>query len=503
MKTNCLRITVPRRRWDRVFCPIAIVVAASFLAASCGEWVPLGPGPRIQIESDPPGAVVTRNDEEIGKAPMVDDLSTTHELREYRRSGACYPAAIAATAALLGASVALVVIGSKMGDRSQSTAVESVGGGISFAGTLLVGAFAIGGCADRPRDGAYALLSRGDSEKPLSFNYSAALFGHKKSRLVQALSDQKEPIRLFLPPDPDSKAAPLPQIASLPAPAAVPEPKAPAGPPALRVAIQTAPAFQPGVSRTDAFALVVGIERYRDLPSPSGARNDAQSFAKLAGSTLGIPERNIRMLLDERATRSDITRETAWLQANVPPGGRIFFYFSGHGTPELKSGDSLLLPYDANAEAGTQTGLSLPVLLAGLSDSQARDVVAIVDSCFSGSGRSVLPAGARPLVPVKVFASPAKAALFSATAAGETSGNGEGNEPGGLFTHFVLEGLGHAQADIDGDGAVSLKELADWVTPRVTREARRQNRAQNPTLTVGASLGSAPEVILTRGIGEH
>ena len=35
-------------------------------------------------------------------------------------------------------------------------------------------------------------------------------------------------------------------------------------------------------------------------------------------------------------------------------------------------------------------------------------------------------------------------------------------------------------ADLNGDGQISLKELVDFVGPRVTREAAKANRAQHP-----------------------
>src|SRR5690606_5855586 len=74
-----------------------------------------------------------------------------------------------------------------------------------------------------------------------------------------------------------------------------------------------------------AFALIVGIEKYRDVTPAGGARRDAEKFAELARVTLGVPEDNIKVLLDERAGRSDIAKQMRWLQTNVPAGGRVYF----------------------------------------------------------------------------------------------------------------------------------------------------------------------------------
>jgi hypothetical protein len=127
-------------------------------------------------------------------------------------------------------------------------------------------------------------------------------------------------------------------------------------------------------------------------------------------------------------------------------------------------------------------------------------VLAIVDSCFSGAGgRSVLPPGARPLVRLKEEVAPAQLALFSASSGTEISGPVPGGG-GGLFTKYLLDGLGSVAAEIIGDGQVSLAELSEWVSPRVAREAKKDNRDQNPGLTLGKGLGSADAFIVAWGL---
>ncbi len=245
-----------------------------------------------------------------------------------------------------------------------------------------------------------------------------------------------------------------------------------------------------GAAQPKAYALVIGIEKYRDVPPPTGARGDAEKFAHLAHSALGVPEENIRTAYDDRATKGDIEKQLRWLKANVEDGGRIYFYFSGHGAPDATNGTPYLLPYDGDPKFIEQTAIQLSNVLASLSATKAGDVLAILDSCFSGAGgRSVLPPGARPLVRMKETPVPAGArlAVLSASGGGEISGPVP-NGTGGLFTKHVADGLA-GQADGDGDGKLSLKELYDFVKPRVAKEARRDNREQTPTLTTGRNVG--------------
>ena len=260
--------------------------------------------------------------------------------------------------------------------------------------------------------------------------------------------------------------------------------------------------YAQGDPQRNAFALVVGIETYRDVEAKaSGAEADAEMFKKVVEKTLGVPEENVRYAVGDRATKVDIEKHIDWLLGNVPEGGRIFFYFSGHGAPDPSKGTPYLLPYDGDPSFLDRTALELDDVLARLSSGKAEDAVAFIDTCFSGSGgRSVLPKGARPLVRVKKVATVSHVSLFSAASGDQISGPSEdGNH--GVFTRYLGEGLGQGKADTDGDGNVTLSELSEWVGPRVAREAKRQNREQQPSLAVGAGA-TAGEVVVARGVGK-
>lgn len=256
-----------------------------------------------------------------------------------------------------------------------------------------------------------------------------------------------------------------------------------------------------GAPQPTSYALVIGLDTYRELPSPRGAKQDAEDIAQVLEVTLGLPKKNIKLLLNDRATRGDILAQIAWLEANVPDGGRIYVFFSGHGSPEMTTGQPYLLPYEASADSLKFTGLDLQRdVLAPLEKTRAREVLAFVDACFSGQGeRSVIKDGARPLVPVKRPEAGVQVAVFASAGPDEISGPSEDGK-NGLFTSHIVDALGHAKADADGDGQVSLLELDQYVTPRVERDAQRDQRKQRPTMSLGAKVSTPANVIVVWGV---
>jgi hypothetical protein len=247
-------------------------------------------------------------------------------------------------------------------------------------------------------------------------------------------------------------------------------------------------AIKQGAPQRTSYAVIIGIEHYRDIPAAPGAAADAQSIEQTLLQGMQIPKENERTLVDAHATHSDIEQALDWLVAAVPAGGRAYFYFSGHGTPAVKDASAMLVPYEATDTGLATVGIPVSHILQRLSETKGHESLAVLDSCFSGAGgRSVLPKGARPLIRVKDTTPIAKSAvaLFSAAGGNEISGPTKDGRQG-LFTHNVAMGLGSGEADLDGDGQITLAELQQYVSPRVAREAKEEGRDQHPSLSTGA-----------------
>lgn len=247
------------------------------------------------------------------------------------------------------------------------------------------------------------------------------------------------------------------------------------------VSAADAPAYAKRAERPDDLAVVVGVENYPSLPRADWAERDADAV-KAHLLARGFPERRVFVLKGAGATRTALSKELeARLPSLVKKNSTVFFYFSGHGSPDPKTGDGYLVPFDGDPKFLAQTGYPLKALYAALGALPAKRVVVALDSCFSGAGgRSVLPKGTRPLVAkTKDPVLAERVIVLTASASDEISGSSDA-QGHGLFTYHLLMGL--------NEGKTNLRALADYLRPKVQDEARRENRDQTPQL-FGAGAG--------------
>ncbi|OIO06250.1 MAG: hypothetical protein AUJ52_12600 [Elusimicrobia bacterium CG1_02_63_36] len=234
--------------------------------------------------------------------------------------------------------------------------------------------------------------------------------------------------------------------------------------------------------RPNDFAVVIGIDGYKDLPRAEFAERDAEAAASHFAA-LGVPKRHIVSLYGENATRTGLTKYLEeWLPRNAKPESTVYFFFSGHGAPDPKTGAAYLVPWDGDASFLKSTAYPLDKLYSELGKLPAKRVVVALDACFSGAGgRSVLAKGARPLVTkVRLASRPLKNLTMLTASAGDeitTTLDAQGH---GVFTYYLLKGLQGAAAD--ASGTITATGLYEYLRPKVQEEARLQNREQTPSL---------------------
>ncbi len=239
-------------------------------------------------------------------------------------------------------------------------------------------------------------------------------------------------------------------------------------------------------------AVIVAIERYDNVPGIPGAKANAEGWYHYFIHTLGIPDVNVKLMPQTKATREGILsalEDTARLAGS---GGRIWFVFIGHGAPT--DGDGLLLGVDVRqtAESLEARGLKQSDVLNALNQSRALPVL-ILDACFSGrtgSGDSVI----NGLMPVRnaELPSPGKAIVMTAASSDQYAGP----LPGKAVPAFSYLALGAMRGwgDSNKDGMVSANEVVTYA--RNAMGALLFGRKQTPEVTgdsAGIPLATAKE----------
>jgi len=140
-------------------------------------------------------------------------------------------------------------------------------------------------------------------------------------------------------------------------------------------------------------AILVGINKYK-LPGSdlSGCVNDVTNVRDVLLKYFGFEVSEIRLLVDERATKKAIMERLKWLVKGAKKGDRLLFHFSGHGSQvrdrdgdEVKDRlDEILCPHDMDWDDNFITDDELQAQFSGLPEGAALEV--LLDSCHSGTG---------------------------------------------------------------------------------------------------------------------
>ncbi|ACS78236.1 caspase family protein [Maridesulfovibrio salexigens] len=223
-----------------------------------------------------------------------------------------------------------------------------------------------------------------------------------------------------------------------------------------------------------AFAVIVGIHKYQTINGPRFAANDAKQMQRMLTRMCGFKndQAHIKLLLDNEATLGNMLNSLDWLErkARLNPGAKIIFYFSGHGSPLLAADkttikDGLLIPYEAHLDSlNTRTAISLAELDKRFSAIKNKNILTIIDACFSGSGKSA--SGMKLIKPqVKKELLSGKKQFITASAADRPA---EEYAPGrqGAFSYFFLQGM-MGPADSNKNGWVDTIEAFSYAKSKL------------------------------------
>jgi len=241
--------------------------------------------------------------------------------------------------------------------------------------------------------------------------------------------------------------------------------------------------------KANTYALIIGNEDYSSYQTGlttevnvDFALNDAKIFKEYCIKTLGIPEKQVKLLAN--ATAGQMSQGIAWLNnlAKVDNGkAELIFYYSGHGLPDEQTKEPYLMPVDISGNNVT-LGVKLTDVYRKLNEFPSKQVMVFLDACFSGGARN------QGLIAMKGVKVKPKENLITGNMVVLSSSTGEESsgvyrEKGhGYMTYFLLKKLQESKGDI------SYKSLADYVIESVTKESALNGKVQTPQLNYSQSV---------------
>jgi len=218
-------------------------------------------------------------------------------------------------------------------------------------------------------------------------------------------------------------------------------------------------------------ALIVATDRYEDtsLQQLRGPVHDADELARtLADPAIG--GYTVRTVLNQPTHL--IAEEIEGFFVDRMREDLLLLYFSCHGLKD-DAGRLYFAGTNTKIKRLAATGLASSFVSERMDASRSRKIVLLLDCCYSGAFARGLLARAGPMVDVQerftgrgrvvITASTAMEYAFEMSADPAISGAGTPS----LFTSAVVRGLRTGEADLDGDGRVSVHELYDYVFERV------------------------------------
>ena len=221
------------------------------------------------------------------------------------------------------------------------------------------------------------------------------------------------------------------------------------------------------------WATVVGVAAYNHMPTLKYTDDDAYRMYAFLKSPEGgaLPDHQIRLLIDEDATRKNIIQSMNDLYVQADENDVILLYMSGHG---LKGS---FLPYDFD---GYHNVLKYEEVQTILDESDAKQKVCFTDACYAGTLNLAKSSSLRESLTNfynLIEAANAGTAFLMSSKQEEVSLEDQGLRQG-IFSHFLIKGLKGA-ADRDQDKVIRVGELFDYVTTRVKKYTLNR---QSPTI---------------------
>ena len=234
----------------------------------------------------------------------------------------------------------------------------------------------------------------------------------------------------------------------------------------------------------NSYALLIGIGKYRHLER---LESPAQDVRKMEAFLAAQGFNEIVTVEDETVTLETLRFPQQYFTAKIQADDRFLFYYSGHGMSVIEGGrERGYLPLVHEQVSGHAHSIAMDSLVSWMRGLQARHLLVIIDSCFSGlaiEGPDIEGAARNRRLDADALSElaggPARYLLMAGTA-GQRSYGGD-RWKGSLFTDTLIRGL-QRDADIQHDRIVTARELYVWLKDAVSSEAVKAKRTLTPLL---------------------
>ena len=237
----------------------------------------------------------------------------------------------------------------------------------------------------------------------------------------------------------------------------------------------------------DDWAVIIGNKNYRKIHTVEFAHRDLGVLKEYLVHTMGFDRKNI---IEERNATKGIFDMLFGTEANYKGklykrvelgqgNSRVFIYYVGHGASDLKTGDVYFVPVDAEPEYISSVGYSLRLFYSNLKKLRAKEIIVVLDCCFSGR----TPKGSIYKKASPVIVRPKDPAMelnnggVLTSAKGSQTSAWDGEKKHSLFTYFFLKGL-RGKADANKDKVITMGEMFIYLKNKVPRRAIHLDQPQ-------------------------
>lgn len=238
------------------------------------------------------------------------------------------------------------------------------------------------------------------------------------------------------------------------------------------------------IKQEKTFAVIIANEKYDNEKNVDFAYNDGIIFKEYCIKTLGLPSTNVHFV--PNAGLNQMRQQFNWIKKTAEDfngEAQFIVYYAGHGIPDDATKDAYLLPTDADG-TDLESAYKLSRLYDILGNMPAKNVLVLMDACFSGAQRNgEILADARGVAIKPQIENPkGNMVVFSATTDKETA-HSYREKVHGLFTYYLLKKLQTT------DGVLDLGSLSDYVRTEVSQRSIVVNsKPQHPTVAPSANM---------------